>query len=63
MTTTIPAPQTATATWNLDPAHSVVEFKVRHMMISNVKGRFTGISGVLVLDDGGFTLDLQFVKA
>ncbi|MFB3827667.1 MAG: YceI family protein [Bryobacteraceae bacterium] len=37
--------------WNLDPAHSVAEFKVRHMMISNVKGRFTGISGVLHLDE------------
>jgi len=28
-------PQTTT-TWNLDPAHTVAEFKVKHMMISNV---------------------------
>ena len=35
-----------TTTWNLDPVHSVAEFKVKHMMISNVKGQFTGISGV-----------------
>lgn len=28
------------ATWNLDPAHSEIEFKVRHMMISTVKGQF-----------------------
>ncbi len=28
------------ATWNVDPAHSVAEFKVKHMMISNVKGQF-----------------------
>jgi len=41
-----------TATWNLDPAHSVAEFKVKHMMISNVKGQFTGITGVLSLDEG-----------
>ncbi len=27
--------------WNLDPAHSEITFKVRHMMISNVKGEFT----------------------
>ncbi|MFD2965903.1 YceI family protein [Sphingobacterium bambusae] len=27
-------------TWNLDKAHSEIEFKVRHMMISNVKGFF-----------------------
>lgn len=44
-------PQTATTTWQLDPVHSVAEFKVRHMMISNVKGLFTGISGVLRLED------------
>lgn len=50
MSTTITAPQ-ATTTWNLDPTHSVAEFKVRHMMISNVKGQFTGISGVLALDE------------
>ncbi|MFD2554925.1 YceI family protein [Sphingobacterium tabacisoli] len=28
------------ATWNLDTAHSEIEFKVRHMMISSVKGQF-----------------------
>lgn len=27
-------------TWNLDPAHSSVEFGVKHMMIATVKGRF-----------------------
>src|SRR6202008_4956925 len=47
--------QTATTTWNLDPVHSVAEFKVKHMMISNVKGQFTKISGVLVLDTAGLT--------
>jgi polyisoprenoid-binding protein YceI len=38
---------TATTTWNLDPAHSTAEFKVKHMMISNVKGSFSSLSGVL----------------
>ncbi|HYP13547.1 MAG TPA: YceI family protein [Bryobacteraceae bacterium] len=51
MSTTLTAPQTATTTWNLDPVHSVAEFKVKHMMISNVKGQFTGITGVLTLDE------------
>lgn len=37
----------ATITWNLDPAHSAAEFKVKHMMISNVRGSFSGLSGVL----------------
>lgn len=34
-------------TWKLDPAHSRAEFKVKHMMISNVKGGFTGLTGTL----------------
>ncbi len=44
---TLATPQTAVSTWNLDPAHSVAEFKVKHMMISNVKGQFAKITGVL----------------
>ena len=40
----------ATTTWNIDPAHSAAEFKVKHMMISNVKGKFSGITGVLHLE-------------
>ena len=52
MTNTILAtPQTSTATWNIDPAHSVAEFKVKHMMISNVKGRFSKLSGALFFDE------------
>ena len=39
------------STWKIDPAHSVAEFKVKHMMIANVKGKFTGISGTLNLDE------------
>lgn len=31
----------ATTKWVLEPTHSEVEFKVRHMMISNVTGQFT----------------------
>jgi polyisoprenoid-binding protein YceI len=27
------------ATWNLDPSHSEVTFKVKHMMIANVTGK------------------------
>ena len=55
MTTTSAAPQTAISTWNLDPVHSVVEFKVKHMMISNVKGQFTAVTGVLTLDENDVT--------
>jgi len=41
---------TSSTTWNIDPAHSHAEFKVKHMMISNVKGSFSGITGTLVKD-------------
>ena len=41
----------AVTTWNLDPAHSAAEFKVKHMMISNVKGKFSGMSGKLTLNE------------
>jgi polyisoprenoid-binding protein YceI len=49
------APQTTTTTWNIDPVHSVAEFKVKHMMISNVKGQFAGVKGDLALDEADLT--------
>lgn len=52
---TLATPQTATTTWNIDPVHSVAEFKVKHMMISNVKGQFTGLRGLLTLDQADLT--------
>ena len=45
------AERQATTTWNIDPIHTTAEFKVRHMMITNVRGHFTVVSGVLNLDD------------
>ena len=34
-------------TWQIDPAHTSVEFTVRHMMISNVKGVFQKTAGTI----------------
>jgi polyisoprenoid-binding protein YceI len=49
MSTTV---QTATrSTWAIDPVHSSVEFSVRHLMITTVKGRFTDVQGTVVLDE------------
>jgi polyisoprenoid-binding protein YceI len=45
-----------TITWKIDPAHSSAEFKVKHMMISNVKGSFNGLSGTLIEDTSDPTL-------
>jgi polyisoprenoid-binding protein YceI len=39
------------STWNIDPTHSHAEFKVRHLMISNVRGSFPKVAGVLTLDE------------
>ena len=52
---TVATPKAAITTWNVDPIHSAAEFKVKHMMISNVKGQFTGVSGVLSLDEANLT--------
>jgi polyisoprenoid-binding protein YceI len=41
---------TSTITWKIDPAHSRAEFKVKHMMISNVKGSFSSLAGILIED-------------
>jgi polyisoprenoid-binding protein YceI len=50
---TIATPQTST--WNIDAAHSVAEFKVKHMMISNVKGQFAKVTGALTLNEADIT--------
>jgi polyisoprenoid-binding protein YceI len=43
--------QMSVTTWNIDATHSHAEFKVRHLMISNVKGSFPRVAGVLSLDE------------
>jgi polyisoprenoid-binding protein YceI len=40
------APGTKTV-WRIDPAHSLVEFSVKHMMVTNVKGRFGNVAGTI----------------
>jgi polyisoprenoid-binding protein YceI len=50
----LPAMSTA-ATWNIDPDHSNVGFKIRHLMVSNVKGSFEKHSGTVELDEKDIT--------
>ena len=40
--------------WNLDQSHSEITFKVRHMMISNVKGSFTNFTAEMEAEDDTF---------
>ena len=52
--------------WNIDPSHSQITFSVRHMMISNVHGRFEDFTGVFDLneeDPTRSTVDVQIDAA
>jgi polyisoprenoid-binding protein YceI len=37
--------------WEIDPKHTLVEFGVKHMMFTTVKGRFTGVRGTISCAD------------
>jgi polyisoprenoid-binding protein YceI len=39
------------STWNIDADHSNIQFKVRHLMVSNVKGVFGKVQGTVDIDD------------
>ena len=39
-----------TVTYIIDPSHSTAGFKVRHLMVSNVRGEFSGVAGTVVFD-------------
>lgn len=43
-------PQAQAAVWKIDTAHSSADFAVRHLMISNVKGRFPKVEGTVDYD-------------
>lgn len=40
--------------WQIDASHAHVEFAAKHMMIATVKGRFTDVSGSVLLDEADF---------
>ncbi|MBC7774656.1 MAG: YceI family protein [Phycisphaerae bacterium] len=45
----------ASTTWNLDTAHSEVTFKVKHLVISTVSGKFKNFSSTLSTEGDDFT--------
>jgi polyisoprenoid-binding protein YceI len=45
----------ATHEWNIDATHSGLNFSVRHMVVSKVRGRFAKYAGSLDLDDDDLT--------
>ena len=40
----------AQTTYQIDSAHSAAEFSVRHLMVSNVRGQFSKVTGTVVYD-------------
>jgi polyisoprenoid-binding protein YceI len=44
-----------TNAWNIDAAHSGINFSIRHMVVSKVRGRFTKFTGAVKLDEGDLT--------
>jgi polyisoprenoid-binding protein YceI len=52
--TTAATPTTTTpgvTTWGVDPAHSQVEFAVKHLMISTVRGHFGDVKGTITYNE------------
>ncbi|MCL6643922.1 MAG: YceI family protein, partial [Dehalococcoidia bacterium] len=41
----------ATSTWVIDPAHSSIEFAVKHMVITTVRGTFSRFEADLDIDE------------
>ena len=44
-----------TNNWNLDTVHSGINFSVRHMVVSKVRGRFAKFTGNVTLDEADLT--------
>ncbi len=50
--------------WEIDPAHTTIEFAVKHMMFTTVRGRFKGFSGTVRVDErnpdlSGVDIDIE----
>lgn len=45
----------ATTRWSIDPTHSEIGFKVKHMMFTNVSGKFTTYDAEITTEDNDFT--------
>jgi polyisoprenoid-binding protein YceI len=52
MTATVTTPL-ASGTWAIDPVHSSIDFWVRHLMVSKVRGKFDNFSGAIVVGEDG----------
>jgi polyisoprenoid-binding protein YceI len=46
-----PVPAAAAATWDIDTAHAHAGFKVRHLMVSHVRGHLGPVTGTVAIDE------------
>jgi polyisoprenoid-binding protein YceI len=53
MTTVTPTTPLSVGTWAIDPVHSSIEFSVRHLMVSKVRGKFDTFSGYITVSPDG----------
>jgi polyisoprenoid-binding protein YceI len=53
MTTTTATTPLSVGTWAIDPAHSSIDFSVRHLMVSKVRGQFETFSGTITVAPDG----------
>jgi polyisoprenoid-binding protein YceI len=51
MSQTEQATRAGTSVWEIDPAHTLVQFSAKHMMITTVKGDFHDVKGRIVADE------------
>ncbi len=55
ITTATTSEKITTATWAIDPMHSEILFKVRHLMITNVKGEFRNFTAEIISEGTDFS--------
>jgi polyisoprenoid-binding protein YceI len=48
-------PAAAETVWEIDPAHTSVQFAVSHMMVSTVRGDFSKVAGMVTADEKDLT--------
>lgn len=51
--TTAAATDLTAGTWAIDPVHSSVNFSVRHLMVSKVRGTFDSVAGAITVAEDG----------
>ena len=50
-------------TWKVDPAHSSIEFGIKHLLITTVKGYFGDFDGTIEVDEDGTAKAVGTIKA